>query len=83
MNLRKLVNDYVECDKFEIQIINNKVKFFYYDNIKEFSNNKIVIKYSDKDYIVKGKNMVIETMFEEYLIISGEICLIELGNKNE
>lgn len=83
MNLRKLVNDYVECERFEIQIIDGKVKIFYYDSIEGFSNNKIVIKKNDNRYIVKGKKMVIETMFEEYLIISGDIYQIELEQKDE
>ena len=83
MNLRKLVNDYVECEKFEMHIIDGKVKVFYYDSIEGFSNNKIVIKKNNKHYIIKGKKMVIETMFEEYLIISGNIYQIELEIKNE
>lgn len=83
MNLRKLVNDYVECERFEIQIIDGKVKIFYYDSIEGFSNNKIVIKKNNNRYIVKGKKMVIETMFEEYLIISGDIYQIELEQKDE
>lgn len=83
MKFTKLVNDYTQCNKFEIQIIDEKVKIFYYDNIKNFSSNKIVISKNNRDYTVKGKNLVIETMFLEYLIISGEINLIELGKSNE
>ena len=80
MKLSKLVNDYVECNNFEIKIDFDKVKIYYYDKIEFFSSSKIIILYKDKKIIINGRNMIIETMFEEYLIISGNINSIELGN---
>ena len=38
---------------------------------------------NNKDYVIKGKNLVIDTMFTEYLIITGEIFSIEIGKSNE
>ena len=78
MNLRKVLDDYVECNNFEIRYINNKITVFYYDTIENFTSNIIEIKKDNKIIKIKGKNIVIETMFEEYLIINGDISLIEL-----
>ena len=77
VNIKKIINDYLEFNNFEIKYIDVKVKIYYYDNIENFTSNCIEIKYDDKKLKVKGKNLVIETMFKEYLIISGDVGFIE------
>lgn len=79
VNIKSLINDYVECNNFEIKYIDGKVKIYYYDNIENFTSSCIQIKYGDKKLKVKGKNLVIETMFKEYLIISGDVGVIEFS----
>lgn len=83
MKLRKVIDDYVECNNFEIKIINGKVKIYYYDNIESFTSSMIVISSKNGTFKVKGKNLVIETMFEEYMVISGNINALELECKYE
>ena len=78
MNLRKVLDDYVECNNFEIRYVDNKIKVFYYDSIKNFTSSVLEIKTKDKIVKIKGKNITIETMFKEYLIINGDINIIEL-----
>lgn len=83
MKLKKVINDYVECNTFEIKIINKKVKIYYYDNIESFTSSVIVVSKDNDIFKIKGKSLVIETMFEEYMVISGKITAIELGCKDE
>ncbi len=83
MNIKKIINDYVECNEFEIKIIKNKVKIYYYDKVEHFSNEKIIVLKNNDNYIIEGKNLVIETMFEEILVICGNIKKITLGKKHE
>lgn len=83
LNIRNIVNEYVECNIFEIRVINEKVIIYYYDMVKHFSSNKIIVISKNKEYSILGKNMVIETMFKDQIIISGEINKIILGEKNE
>lgn len=83
MNIRKLVDNYVECNEFEIKIINDKVKVFYYDKISHFSQCKISVVKNNKKIDIEGKNLVIETMFEELIVISGDIWKITMLNTNE
>lgn len=80
MNLRNIIDNYIEVNNFEIKYINNKIKVYYYDEIDNFTSNNIVIKYKDKKINIKGKNLAIETMFKEYLIIGGNIKLIEFND---
>lgn len=83
MNVKKIINDYVECNEFEIKIIKNKVKIYYYDKVEHFSSEKIIISKSENNYIVQGKCLVIETMFEEMIVISGRISSICMQKNNE
>lgn len=83
LNIKKIINEYVECNLFEIKFVNNKVIIYYYDKIKHFSNEKIIVIKEEKEYIVEGKNMVIETLFKEEIIISGNINSIYVGKNNE
>lgn len=83
LNIKRIINEYVECDLFEIKIINNKIKIYYYDKIEHFSSNKITIIKDNNTYTIVGKNMVIETMFKEQIVISGKINNIILGINNE
>lgn len=83
MKFRNIINNYVECNEFEISYKNKKIKIFYYDEIESFSEKKIKIKKDNLIYMIIGSNMIIETMFKEYLIISGNIYKIVLENDNE
>lgn len=83
LKIRKIIDDYVECNNFEIKIIDRKVKIYYYDNIERFTSNLIEVSSKNDRFIIKGKNLVIETMFKEYMVISGDIKMIELGYHNE
>lgn len=83
MKIRKTIDDYVECNNFEIKIIDRKVKIYYYDNIERFTSNLIEVSSKNDRFIINGKNLVIETMFKEYMVISGDIKMIELGYHNE
>ena len=73
MNIRKAINCYVECNEFYINIKNNKVYIYYYDSIENFSSSSITILNEQKKYIIKGSNLAIETMFEELVVVSGDI----------
>lgn len=83
MNIKKIIDNYVECNTFEIKIIGKKVKVYYYENIESFTSNTVVITSGNDIVKINGKNLVIETMFEEYAVISGNIKSLELGSKHE
>lgn len=83
VNIKSIINDYVECNEFEIKVIGGKVKIYYYDKIEHFSSDKIVVLKNSDKYVIEGKNMIIETMFEEMIVISGIINKIIIGKENE
>ncbi len=83
MKIANIINDYVECNLFEIKIIDDRVKIYYYDKIEHFSNSKIIVSKDDKNYKIEGKNLIIEKLFKEFLVIKGNINKISLGESNE
>lgn len=83
MKISNIINDYVECNLFEIKIIDDRVKIYYYDKIEHFSNSKIIVSKADKNYKIEGKNLIIEKLFKEFLVIKGNINKISLGESNE
>jgi len=83
LKLRSLINDYTFKNEFEIKVIDKKVYVYYYDDIREFNENKIIIKNFNNTFIITGEKLVIETLFKEYLIINGNIKNIKLGYKYE
>ncbi len=73
MNLKRIINDYAECNTFEIKIKDEKISIYYYDDVESFSSNKIIVKKENKIVEILGDNLVIETMFKEFLVIKGTI----------
>lgn len=83
MNIRKLIDNYVECNTFEIKFKKRKLYVYYYDNINHFSSDKIEL-ISNKDiFTVLGKKLIIEELYKELLVISGEISNIKIDTSNE
>lgn len=66
-----------------MRIINGKLKVYYHDKIEHFSDDKIVVSSNNKKYVIEGKNLIIEKMFEEVIVISGKINKIIMGNYDE
>lgn len=72
-----MINDYRFNNNFEIKYVNNKLYIYYYDLISSFTSNDIIVKKDNLNLYIKGDNLIISTMFKEYLIINGVIKLIE------
>lgn len=83
MNLKKIINDYVECNEFEIKVKDGKVKIYYYDKVENFSNTKITISKKNQLVSIVGNKLIIETMFKEMIVISGDIEKVILGHIDE
>lgn len=78
-----MLNQYVECNDFEVRVINGKVRVYYYDLVENFSSKRINIKHKNGKLIINGNSLVIETMFPELLIINGKISSLDFGETYE
>lgn len=80
MNLRNIINDYVECNEFEIKIKDGKVKIYYYDKLENFNDTTVTILKENQIFSIEGKNLVIETMFKELIVVAGNIEKVKLAH---
>ena len=78
-----MLNQYVECNDFEVRVVNGKVRVYYYDLVENFSSKLIIIKHKNGKFIINGNSLVIETMFPELLIINGKISSLDFGETYE
>ena len=78
-----MLNQYVECNDFEVRVVNGKVRVYYYDLVENFSSKRIIIKHKNGKFIINGNSLVIETMFPELLIINGKISSLDFGETYE
>ena len=78
--INRYINDIVDANTFEISFKNDKLTIYYYDEIKEFKDDVIIILKNNKKLIIKGKKLRIESLYNEYIIRKGNILSINLGD---
>ena len=81
MNIRNIINDYAECNRFEIKYVNGRVYVYYYKKIENFTSKEIIIL-ADKKYKVIGNKLTIDELKKEVICISGVVKSIVI-DKNE
>lgn len=73
-NIRCLIGE----NDFKIFIYDNKVNIINYIDIKELSDNKIIVT-ADKTICIQGKNLKLLKLFSNELLISGDISNININ----
>lgn len=71
--------EYVLEEEFKISVFKNKVHVMNYQNIDHFDSDKIIIRYSEGNLVIKGKNLVVSKLLVDEVLITGDIKGIELG----
>jgi len=79
MKLMNRFNNYLTDREYKIIIKENYINVVNYDEIIDFSINKITVKYKNKLIIVEGKNLVISKMLEQEVLITGNISNIRIN----
>jgi sporulation protein YqfC len=74
----KLV-DYVYDKKMSVHIYEKCVNIVNYKEISNFNSNKVTVIYTEGKITIGGKNLVVSKLFDNEILISGEIKQIELG----
>ena len=75
--LKDLRNYILESD-FKIIYVKEKLNIVNYQMIDHFSDEKVIIRYSDGILVIKGENLIISKMLSDELLISGIIKNIEI-----
>jgi len=79
MKLMNRLDDYLYDREYKIIIKENYVNIINYDEIIDFSLNKVSVKYKNKIIIIEGKNLIISKMVENEVLIIGNIFIIRIN----
>ena len=80
MSIRSLINDYSECNFFELKYKNNNIYIYYYERIEDFNSNEIIISGNNCQYKIIGNKLIIKELNKEMLTVDGNIKRIEIDN---
>lgn len=72
------IKDYVIDDKLKINIVENKINIVNYIDIVTIETERICVLSKLKKIIIKGKNLTLNKLLENEVLISGDIKSIEL-----
>lgn len=79
MQIRKKIDDYLFDNKFKINITDKYVNIVAYDEVVDFSSNKIIVKNKEKLITIEGKDLIISKMMDNELLINGLINNISIN----
>ena len=75
MKLFNDVRNYIGENNFRIILYKDKIDIINYEELKEISDNKIVVK-SNKNIIINGKNLKMNKMLNKEVLIIGDLINI-------
>lgn len=79
MKLISKLDRYLEDKNYEIIIKENSVNVINFQEIIDFSINKITLRCENKIINIEGKNLIISKMLDEEVLIRGIISNIRIN----
>ncbi len=79
MKLTDRFNNYIEDREYKIIIKENYLNIVNYDEIVDFSLNKVSVKIKNKIIIVEGTRLAISKMLECEVLITGNISNLSIN----
>ena len=72
------IYEYVKDGEFRFTIYNNKIHIVNYKRILSLETERISFIGDGKRIVIKGRNLVLNKLFEEEILILGDILSIEV-----
>ena len=79
MKIIRKLNNYLEDNEYKIIIKDKQVNIINYDEIIDFTLNKISIKHRGKTITIEGTELFIIKMVEDEVLISGNINSVRIN----
>ena len=79
MRIKERLNNYLYDKEYKIIIKENYVNIINYDEIIDFTFNKVSIKNKNKIIIIEGTNLTISKMVIDEVLITGNISNIRIN----
>lgn len=77
MNIVNGIRSYILEEETKITIFKNKINIVNYKDIGHFDSNKIVIKFDNKEVLIKGSDLVVSKLMNDEILITGNFNNIE------
>lgn len=77
MMINKIIN-YIKDEKFKIIYANNSVDVMNYDTLLEVKSDVVTLTKEDKLLFIRGKDLKLDKLLDNEIIITGLILTIEL-----
>ena len=78
MDIFNKLDRYLTDKDYKIIIKNNYLNIINYNEVKDFSNTRIIVSSSNSTTTITGENLVISKMQDNEILITGKIETIEL-----
>lgn len=78
MTISKKIIDYIFDTNFKINLTDKYINIINYDEIIDFSPNRISIKVNNKIIIIEGNNLLIKKMENNEVLVTGIIININI-----
>lgn len=79
MKIFNKLENYLNEQEYKMVIRDNQINIVNYDEIVDFSSNKIIVKNRSNLIIIEGKNLTISKMLDNEVLISGIISNIHIN----
>lgn len=79
MKIFNKLENYLNEQEYKMVIRDNQINIVNYDEIVDFSSNKIIVKNRANLIIIEGKNLIISKMLDNEVLISGIISNIHIN----
>ena len=79
MGIMNKLDRYLEDKNYQIIIKENQINIINYEEIIDFSTNKISLRCNNKIINIEGKNLIISKMLDEEILITGIIYNVRIN----
>ena len=79
MKLKTRLDNYLYDREYKIIIKENYVNIINYDEIVDFTLNRIAVRYANKTIVIEGTNLTISKMVIDEVLVTGKIVNIRIN----
>ena len=79
MGIMNKLDRYLEDKNYQIIIKENQIYIINYEELIDFSTNKIWLRCNNKIINIEGKNLIISKMLDEEILITGIIYNVRIN----
>ncbi len=76
--MRNRVYEYIKDDEFRFTIFSNRVHVMNYKEILSLESERISFSSNQERVVMKGKNLTLNQLLDQELLILGDISTIEV-----